>query len=104
MFNDNLMMQACELAEKMNEGIALTEEEQMLYDDILEDADALGAFSLYTAFADVARLYMDADRQDIELLSREKVDISCYLTGSRWINEKNELKQAKKTAVFEKNF
>lgn len=83
MLDERLMDDVCALAEKMSQGESLTIEEQKLYDDIQEDAEAYRAFCLYTAFIDVPVMYMDARRQNIERLSREKIDISRYVTGNR---------------------
>lgn len=83
MVNERFMDELCALAEKMSQGEPLTIEEQNLYDDIQEDAEAYRAFCLYTTFIDVPVMYMDAKRQNIERLSREKLDITKYIRGNQ---------------------
>lgn len=48
------------IAEKMKNEISLTEEEQDLYDEILEDDAYYDAFCLYTTMLDLPMLYEDA--------------------------------------------
>ena len=45
------------VAEKINNEISLTEEEQDLYDEILEDDAYYDAFCLYTTMLDLPMLY-----------------------------------------------
>lgn len=96
MLNERFLDKLCVLAEKMSEGKALTMEEQNLYDDIQEDAEAYRAFCLYTAFMDVPVMYMDAKRQNVERLSRERADISRYITGNQRMESGNEADNIKK--------
>lgn len=75
MIDERWMDVICALAEKMSRGGRLSVNEQELYEDIQEDADAYRVFCLYTALADMPALYMDSDRQNVELLYRDREGI-----------------------------
>lgn len=75
MMDERWMDVICALAEKMSRGGKLSLNEQELYEDIQEDAEAYRVFCLYTALTDWPALYMDSDKQKVGLLYREREDI-----------------------------
>lgn len=72
MMDEKWMDVVCALAEKMSRGEMLNIREQELYEDIQEDAESYRVFCLYTALNDFPAFYLDGDRENVELLYRDK--------------------------------
>ena len=76
MLDQQVLEEIYTIAEKVGTHQALTEREQGMYDDILEDAGYYQAFCLYTAMIDLPAFYeqsVSGEEQKMKEQQREKI-------------------------------
>ena len=112
MLDQQVLEEIYTIAEKVGAHQVLTEREQAMYDDILEDAGYYQAFCLYTAMIDFPTFYEQSvsrekqpvkERQKEKIQEIEKINVKDYLNQLELKNIKTHLKLFINVKNVEKN-